>query len=70
MAEVKSVNTMAAGRFAPAKPALVRPDNPNAQIALKLRNFYQSVQDEALPQRFLDLLERLDAAEGSARRAE
>ncbi|MFC3075407.1 NepR family anti-sigma factor [Shinella pollutisoli] len=63
------MNSKPVGRLTPAKSALV-PDNPNAQIALKLRNFYQSVQDEALPQRFLDLLERLDAAEGSVQRAE
>jgi len=70
VAEVKSVNKKPAGRLSPAKPALARSDNPNTQIALKLRSFYQSVQDEALPQRFLDLLEKLDAAEGSAQRAE
>ena len=47
-----------------------RADDPNAQIAMKLRAFYHSVQDEALPQRFLDLLEKLDAVEGSVQRAE
>ena len=45
------------------------PDDPNAQIAMKLRAFYHSVQDEALPQRFLDLLEKLDAVESGAQRA-
>ena len=45
-------------------------DDPNAQIAMKLRAFYHSVQDEALPQRFLDLLEKLDAVENSIQRAE
>ncbi|MBN9052780.1 hypothetical protein JQ506_13315 [Shinella sp. PSBB067] len=45
-------------------------DDPNAQIATKLRAFYHSVQDEALPQRFLDLLEKLDAVESSVQRAE
>ena len=45
-------------------------DDPNAQIAMKLRAFYHSVQDETLPQRFLDLLEKLDAVENSAQRAE
>lgn len=38
-------------------------DNPNAQIATKLRAFYLSVQEEAIPERFLDLLEKLDAVE-------
>ena len=47
-----------------------RADDPNAQIANKLRAFYHSVQDEALPQRFLDLLEKLDAVENSVQRAE
>jgi len=47
-----------------------KPDDPNGQIAMKLRAFYHSVQDEALPQRFLDLLEKLDAVENSVQRAE
>lgn len=47
-----------------------RSGDPNAQIAMKLRAFYHSVQDEALPQRFLDLLEKLDAVEDSVQRAE
>lgn len=38
-------------------------ENPNAQIATKLRAFYLSVQEEAIPDRFLDLLEKLDAVE-------
>ncbi|MBP1861245.1 NepR family anti-sigma factor [Rhizobium herbae] len=41
----------------------VRADNPNAQIATKLRALYLSVQEEAIPDRFLDLLEKLDAVE-------
>lgn len=41
----------------------VRADNPNAQIASKLRALYLSVQEEAIPDRFLDLLEKLDAVE-------
>lgn len=50
----------------PPKPA----NDPNVQIGMKLRAFYRSVQDEALPQKFLDLLEKLDAVENSAQRAE
>lgn len=38
-------------------------EDPNAQIATKLKALYQSVQEEAIPTRFLELLERLDAAE-------
>lgn len=41
----------------------VRADNPNAQIATKLRALYHSVQEEGIPDRFLDLLEKLDAVE-------
>lgn len=40
-----------------------RTDSPNAQIATKLRALYLSVQEEAIPDRFLDLLEKLDAVE-------
>jgi hypothetical protein len=70
MAEVKSMNNKPVGGPSPANSALARPGNPNTQIASKLRSFYQSVQDEALPQRFLELLEKLDAAEDGAQRAE
>ncbi len=45
----------------PAKP--VGADDPNGQIATKLRALYLSVQEEAIPDRFLDLLEQLDAVE-------
>ncbi|CAN7414646.1 NepR family anti-sigma factor [Pararhizobium sp. LjRoot255] len=41
----------------------MRANNPNAQIASKLRALYLSVQEEAIPDRFLDLLEKLDAVE-------
>jgi uncharacterized protein YutD len=40
-----------------------KPDDPNAQIAFRLRNFYHAVQEETLPQRFMDLLDKLDAVE-------
>ena len=32
-------------------------------ITRKLRSFYSSVQDQGIPERFLDLLEKLDDAE-------
>lgn len=38
-------------------------EDPNAQIAAKLRALYLSVQEEAIPDKFLDLLEKLDAVE-------
>jgi hypothetical protein len=62
---VNSLEKKTHGRKSPAKA-----QDPNAQIATKLRAFYHSVQDEALPQRFLDLLEKLDAVENSVQRAE
>jgi hypothetical protein len=39
---------------------------PNSDIAAKLRALYGSVQDEGIPERFLDLLEQLDFAERKA----
>lgn len=40
-------------------------DNGDAtsEISRKLRALYDSVQDEAIPDRFLDLLEKLDEVE-------
>ncbi|WP_455478018.1 NepR family anti-sigma factor [Bartonella sp. B10] len=35
----------------------------NSEIARKLRQFYLEIQEEALPMRFLELLEKLDQAE-------
>ncbi|QRM56476.1 hypothetical protein F3Y30_19495 [Sinorhizobium sp. BG8] len=48
-------------RMTPGLPGVS--ENPNSQIALRLRSFYRSIQEEDVPQRFLDLLEKLDAAE-------
>ncbi|MFK4825255.1 NepR family anti-sigma factor [Paenochrobactrum sp. BZR 588] len=36
---------------------------PNCEVGSKLRALYASIQDETIPDRFLDLLEKLDAAE-------
>jgi len=36
---------------------------PNASISRKLRDFYDAVQEEGIPDRFLDLLEKLEEAE-------
>lgn len=36
---------------------------PNSDIGAKLRALYGQVQDEGIPDRFLDLLEKLAAAE-------
>lgn len=35
-------------------------------VSAQLREYYQSVQEEAIPERFLQLLERLDMAERQA----
>lgn len=36
---------------------------PNTEIGSKLRALYSSIQDEVIPERLLDLLERLDQVE-------
>jgi hypothetical protein len=50
---------------APPKARVLRRDAKNAEteIGLKLRALYASVQEEEIPARFLDLLEKLDEAE-------
>jgi len=41
-----------------------RSDNvAGATVSRKLREYYASVMEEAIPDRFLDLLEQLDAAD-------
>ena len=40
---------------------------PNASISRKLREFYDAVQGEGIPDRFMELLERLDQAEKNAK---
>jgi hypothetical protein len=40
--------------------------DPHSQIGNRLRSFYAAVQEEAIPDRFLDLLEKLDQAESLA----
>ncbi|MBB3390368.1 hypothetical protein FHT82_003131 [Rhizobium sp. BK275] len=46
--------------------------DPNNQIGVRLRSLYAAAQEEAIPDRFLDLLEKLDRAEmmASAKMAE
>lgn len=36
---------------------------PNCEVGSKLRALYTSIQDETIPDRFLDLLEKLDQIE-------
>jgi hypothetical protein len=40
--------------------------DPNSQIGSRLRSLYAAAQDEAIPDRFLDLLEKLDQVEQAA----
>jgi hypothetical protein len=46
-------------------PECADPD-PNRVISNKLKALYNSIQDEGIPDRFLDLLEKLDEAEKKA----
>lgn len=41
-----------------------------AEIPKKLKAYYDSLQDEAIPDRFLDLLEKLDRAEQASTKAD
>ena len=43
------------------------PDSGRAVISKKLRELYDAVQDEGIPDKFLDLLEKLDEAENNAK---
>jgi hypothetical protein len=43
------------------------PDSGRAVISRKLRELYDAVQDEGIPDKFLDLLEKLDEAENKAK---
>lgn len=41
--------------------------DPNSRISRKLREFYDGIREERIPDRFLDLLEKLDQAEQEAK---
>ncbi|WP_162252623.1 MULTISPECIES: NepR family anti-sigma factor [Rhizobium/Agrobacterium group] len=45
------------------RKAAVGATDPNGQIASKLKALYSSVEQEPIPDTFLDLLEKLDQAE-------
>ena len=50
-------------------PRMRRTDDglgPNSDIGAKLRAFYGAVQDQPIPDKFLDLLEKLDEVERSS----
>lgn len=42
--------------------------SPDAAISRRLKALYDAVEQEEIPDRFLELLERLDAAETASRR--
>ena len=50
--------------------AAMSPLEPHAQITQKLRDLYESVEEEGIPDRFLELLEKLDRAEKAAKSAD
>lgn len=54
-----------AGRVGRRSPRLPKKDElgPNCEVGSKLRALYTSIQDETIPDRFLDLLEKLDQVE-------
>jgi len=56
------MNTAQASNFRPGGSM-----SPNASISRKLREFYDAVQEEGIPDRFMDLLERLEEAEKNAK---
>jgi hypothetical protein len=62
--DLRKKNDMTAIQSQEVRPGTV---TPNASISRKLREFYEAVQEEAIPDRFLDLLERLDEAERNAK---
>jgi hypothetical protein len=41
---------------------------PNSDIGAKLRAYYGAVQDQPIPDKFLDLLEKLDQVEQASKR--
>jgi len=65
IAKIFGMNARKSSIDAPEKARVRRRDIRNAEteIGLKLRALYASVQEEEIPARFLDLLERLDEAE-------
>lgn len=51
-----------------ARPSAAKTDDVNAQISRKLHQLYETVREEEIPDRFLDLLEKLDEAEKASGR--
>lgn len=49
----------------PAKEAGADPLGPNSEIGKKLRDYYNGLVEEAVPDRFSQLLSQLEAAEST-----
>ncbi|WP_377293921.1 NepR family anti-sigma factor [Rhizobium sp. SG2393] len=45
------------------------PGDANRDIALRLKALYDDVENQPIPDMFLDLLEKLDAAEAAGRKS-
>lgn len=60
----------ASGRRKPSGAAAKLPlmTDPSAQIASKLKALYQALEHEPIPRQFIELLDRLDAAESARSR--
>jgi hypothetical protein len=59
MKDKKQMNYANAARFRRGEDVL----GPNTDIGMKLRALYGAVQEETIPDKFLELLERLDQVE-------
>ena len=59
MKDKKQMHYVTAGRSGRSDDTL----GPNSDIGMKLRALYSAVQEETIPDKFLELLERLDQAE-------
>lgn len=59
MKDKDTMNEMSVPRRRRAEDGL----GPNSDIGAKLRAFYGAVQDQPIPDKFLELLEKLDQAE-------
>ena len=64
MKDKTKMNEMGVSRSRRAEDGL----GPNSDIGAKLRAFYGAVQDQPIPDKFLDLLEKLDQVEQAAKK--
>ncbi|MXN63640.1 RNA polymerase [Stappia sp. GBMRC 2046] len=56
----KNVKSPKSGAKARSRPLL---KDPNQEIGRKLKAYYQAIEAEPIPDKFLDLLEKLEEAE-------